>query len=97
MKLHIPSQRFRTYGDVQLDEFFRTAEMNGINVIELRRKMNMTESGVDSKQEVKEKVKQNKKMEAQILQRLEKLNNDPKFKKLVEKSEKALNNFYSDQ
>lgn len=97
MKLHIPSQRFKTYGDVQLDEFFRTAEMNGINVIELRRKMNMAESGVDSKQEVKEKVKQNKKMEAQILQRLEKLNNDPKFKKLVEKSEKALNNFYSDQ
>lgn len=97
MKLHLPKQRYRTYADVQLDEFFRISEQNGINVLELRRKMNMADSGISTKQEVKEKVKEDKKMESQILQRLERLNNDPKFKKLVKKSEEALNNYYSEQ
>jgi len=37
------------------------------------------------------KKKENRKMESQIIQRITKQNNDPKFKKLVAKAEKALN------
>jgi len=41
--------------------------------------------------ERKKVAKQNKKTEAALLQRITKLNNNPKFKKLVTKAEKAIN------
>ncbi len=83
-------ERYMTYADKELQEFFRTMEEAGMNVTELRRRMNMSEENL--KKETSEKSKrENKKIEAALIQRITKLNNNPKFKKLVSKAEKAIN------
>lgn len=98
LRLHPPKERYLTYGDKALNAFFQAAERNGINVIELRRRMEMDDdTGVLNSAVVRERTKENKKLEAVIVHRLTQLNNNPKFKKLVEKSEKALNRFYEKQ
>ncbi len=94
LTLHPPKDRYLTYADKELNEFFKIAEKNGINVIELRRRMEISEDGVLSNAEAKEKIKENKKLEAKIMDRISKFNKDPKFKKLVKKSEEALNKYY---
>ena len=93
LTLHPPKERYLTYADRELNEFFKIAEKNGINVIELRRRMEISQDGVLSNAEAKEKIKENKKLEAKIMDRLSKLNKNPKFKKLVNKSEDALNKY----
>lgn len=98
MKQHPPKSKYLTYADHQLNQFFQAAERNGINMLEIRRLMEMPANGsVSSKMEVDEMVKENKKLEGAIIQRITKLNNDPKFKKLVDKAEKALNKYYDNQ
>lgn len=95
LKQHPPRDKYLTYADRELNNFFSIAEKNGINTIELRKRMELTESGsVTSKAEVRAKAKENKKLENAILQRITKLNDDPKFKKLATKAEMALNKFY---
>lgn len=92
LKQHPAGQGYRTYGDQELVAFFKILEDHGINTLELRRKMNMSSSssvGDDINAEAKRK--ENKKLEAAIVQRITKLNGNPKFKKLVSKAEKALN------
>ena len=87
---HPVGERYLTNQDKELQTFFRTMEENGINVVELRRRMNMADEDL-RKEEAKKVAKDNKKIESALIQRIEKLNGDPKFKKLVTKAEKAIN------
>lgn len=86
---HIPGE-YMTYGDREIAEFFNVMEREGMNVIELRRRMNATGDDINDKQ-VKNKQKYNKKMESIIIQRITKLNGNSKFKKLINKAEKEIN------
>lgn len=81
---------YYTYADQELREFFRAMEENGINTVELRRRMNMTEEN-ERNTTIKEERKKNKKVEAALIQRITKLNDNPKFKKLIAKAEKDIN------
>ena len=91
LKQHPIGESYLTYADRELQQFFRTMEENGVNVIELRRRMNMSDDKL-KQDENKKSRKENKKIEAALIQRITKLNGDPKFKKLVAKAEKAINN-----
>ena len=79
-----------TNADKELQTFFRTMEDNGVNVIELRRRMNMSNDTLNTQESNKTK-KENKKIESALIQRITKLNGDPKFKKIVSKAEKSIN------
>lgn len=87
---HAPGDRYITNMDKDLRDFFAIMESNGMNVVELRRKMNMSDD-IDKKKETKKEKKNNKKIEAALVQRITKLNDNPKFKKLINKAEKAIN------
>ena len=88
--LHPLGDRYMTYRDKELMEFFHALEeMGDINVAELRRRMNATEQDLNHGTE-KQTARNNKKAESALLQRIIKLNNNPKFKKLIGKAEKAL-------
>jgi hypothetical protein len=85
-----PGDRFINYGERDLNNFFRVLEDNGMNVIELRRRMSMSEDS-QIKEFNKRTRRQNKKVEQALLQRVVKLNQSDKFKKLIVKAEKAIN------
>lgn len=87
---HAPGDRYITNMDKDLRDFFAIMESNGMNVVELRRRMNMSDE-LDKKKETKKEKKNNKKIEAALVQRITKLNDNPKFKKLINKAEKAIN------
>lgn len=89
LKQHPAGDRYGTYADRELKEFFRIMEQNGINVVELRRRMNMSEQQ-EKVRESKKVKRENRKIESNLLQRITKLNGDPKFKKLIAKAEKAI-------
>ena len=91
LKQHPIGESYITNADRELQQFFRIMEENGVNVIELRRKMNMSEEKL-KQDDIKKTRKDNKRIEAALIQRITKLNGDPKFKKLVAKAEKAINN-----
>ena len=95
LKQHPANERYLTYQDQELKRFFKILEDNGINTVDLRRKMNAT-TDATRMEEAKMSKKENKKLESEIIQRITKLNNNPKFKKLVGKAEKALNKYYED-
>ena len=98
LKMRAPDERYMTYGDIELNSFFQIAERNGINVIELRQKMEISDNTtLRESVELRESTKESKKLERDIIQRITKLNNDPKFKKLVDKSERALNKYYDNE
>lgn len=90
LNLRPEGNRYSSYGDLELHNFFRILEDNGINVVELRTKINGSQEYNENK-ELKERKKENKKIENAIIQRITNLNSNPKFKKLVNKAEKALN------
>ena len=92
LKLTPPGESYSTYGERQLKFFFKALEDNGVSTVELRRRMGYSHDQLN-KEENKRSKKQNAKLEAAIIQRIEKLNNDPKFKKLISKAEKELNNY----
>ena len=98
LKMRAPDEKYMTYGDIELNSFFQIAERNGINVIELRQKMEISDNTtLRESVELRESTKESKKLERDIIQRITKLNNDPKFKKLVDKSERALNKYYDNE
>ena len=84
------NEKYMSYGDKELQQFFRIMEENGMNVVELRRRMNMSEEH-EKATELKKTKKENKKIEAALINRITKLNGDPKFKKIVAKAEKQIN------
>ena len=92
MKQHPYRERYLTYADKQLQAFFKILEDNGVSTIELQRKINVNNDIVNER---KEKIvkKENKKLESAIIQRIGKLNDSSKFKKIVEKAEDALNKY----
>ena len=88
---HPLGDHYMTYRDKELLEFFHALEeMGDINVAELRRRMNSTDEDIQQKK-IETSAHSNKKAESALLQRIIKLNNNPKFKKLIGKAEKALN------
>lgn len=93
LKQHPARERYLTYADKELAQFFTILENNNISTIDLRRKMNYSDYGNNSK-ESKMTKKENKKIESELIQRITKLNNNPKFKKLVKKAEDKLNKYY---
>lgn len=90
LRQHPYKVNYMTFADQELAKFFKILEENGINTIDLRRKMNCSENGVDS-MKVKANKKENKKVEAALIERITQLNNSAKFKKIVSKAEEALN------
>lgn len=90
LKQHPRDRQYLTFGDMELQNFFKILEDNGINTIDLRRKLNCTAESAQ-KEEIKHVKKENKKIESALLQKISKMNQSPKFKKLVSKAEDALN------
>ncbi|MCM1220541.1 MAG: hypothetical protein NC548_39245 [Lachnospiraceae bacterium] len=96
LKRHPDNEKYLTYADKELAQFFKILEDNGVNVIELRRRMECTDEDVSRR--INSKVrKSNKKLESAILQRITELNKSDKFKKLVTKAEEAINRQYGEQ
>lgn len=91
MNKKAPGETYMTNGEKELQKFFRIMEDQGMNVVELRRKMNASTESMNA-EENKRSRKENKKIEAALIQRITKLNGDPKFKKLIAKAEKSINN-----
>jgi hypothetical protein len=79
-----------TVGNVMLNNFYRKLENSGIQTIELRRMLGTNDEKYIKKNR-KKADRANKKMEREIIDRIKKLKGDPKFKKLISKSEKELN------
>lgn len=92
LKQHPPKENYLTYSDKELANFFRILEENGINTVDLRRKMNCSDDTL-TKAKTKQTKKDNKKIESAILQRITKLNDNKKFKKIVNKAEKELQKY----
>lgn len=90
LKQHPAHRSYVTFADEELSRFFKILEDHGINTIDLRRKMDCPSDG-QSKSEIKRTRKENKKLENAILQRIIKLNENPKIKKIVSKAEADLN------
>ena len=78
--------RYRTYGDEYLENFFDELERNGIDTIELRKNMRIERKISNQKISTKEL----KQAEKQILQRIIKLNQDKKFVQMATKAEDKL-------
>jgi hypothetical protein len=87
--------KFKLNSDIMLDNFFKDMENQGMNVIKLRRAMGHDDDSLTNETKLR-KIKTNKKLEAAIIQRITKLNNNDKFKKLVKKVEKGINKGYED-
>jgi hypothetical protein len=87
--------KYKLNSDIMLDNFFKDMENQGMNVIKLRRAMGQDDDSLSAETKLR-KIKTNKKLEAAIIQRITKLNNNDKFKKLVKKVEKGINKGYED-
>lgn len=87
---------YQTYGDLSITNFFKTMEQKGMNVVKLRQMMNMQTSNT-TKANTDKSYKEMKKVEARIIQRIEKVNNNPKFKKLIEKTERQMSEGLSEE
>jgi hypothetical protein len=95
LKQHPSRSKYMTFADQELQQFFKLLEDNGVNTLNLRRKMDAPADGAQSIEE-KATKKENKKIESAIIQRITKLNSNPKFKKIVAKAENALNKQFSE-
>lgn len=95
LKQHPPKESYLTYADKELSQFFKILEDNGVNTIDLRRKMNCTDDD-NSKKKILQEKKENKKIESALLQRITELNKNKKFKKIVSKAEKELQKYEED-
>lgn len=95
MEEHPEDERYMTYGDKELQKFFRISEEHGVNIIDLRRKIDGTDDEI-SKKKLELSRKENKKIESALIQRITKLNQSKKFKKLTAKAESALENYKED-
>lgn len=92
LKEHPIKEKYLTYADKELQKFFTILEDNGVNAIDLRRKIDVPSDGNSKKKELATK-KENKKLENTIIQRIAKLNKSDKFKKIVNKAEDALSKY----
>ena len=90
MKQYIAGSSAMTVGDQEVADVFNTMEQEGMNVVRLRQLMSMDNSSYD-KRKIKNQRKVNRKVESALIQRITKLNNNPRFKKLISKAENAIN------
>ena len=86
---YVEGSSYTTRADKLKNDFYNTLEANGFNTIDLRRRLDDVQK-TTTEDDIITNSKKNKKMESRILQRIIKLNNNPKFKKLVAKAEEAL-------
>lgn len=96
LKQHPIRNKYMTFADQELSQFFKLLEENGVNTLNIRRKMDVPVDGGSKEIEEKATKKENKKMESILIQRITKLNSNPKFKKIVAKAENALNKQYGE-
>ena len=84
-----PREKYMTYREQKLSDIFRAMEDNGISTIDLRRRLSQD---IDSAERVKAKnaKKENKKLEASIIKRIEELNKSKEFRKIAKEAEQAL-------
>lgn len=90
------NEQYLTYADRELQEFYNILEKNGLNTIELRRRINGDVNKYDVKKQ-KANKKENRRIENALLNRINKLSKDPKFKKLVNKAEKKLSDYHKNE
>lgn len=98
----VPGTQYRTHQSVVNQKLFNAMEAAGMNVTELRRAMNLSGTDIEDNEENREATRaHNKKVEAKLVARIVALNNNSKFKKLIEKADKQLaeaqSNYYSDE
>lgn len=86
LEQYVPGNSAMTYADAEVADLFRAMEEQGMNVVSLRTRMNIDNTG-NKKDIIRKRNKQNKKTESLLLQRIVKLNKNPKFKKLISKAE----------
>ena len=92
----VPGVSYLTNNDQHLQQFFKSMENHGVNTLDLRRRIgNDPDDYVKKHQEATKK--DNKKLETRIVDRIKKLSEDPKFAKLVKKSEKALEKYNKEE
>jgi len=96
LKEPVPEGYGLTYGDYELQKFFRILEHKGLNTVELRRRMNQSPENYVEVQKRKSR-RTNKKIEVAISERIQRLNDNPKFKKLIKKAEKDFVEFNANQ
>lgn len=89
---HPDNERYMTYGDKELQGFFHTMEKHGMNVVELRRRISGDQSGYNVEKQ-KANKKENKRIESSLINRINNLSKNDKFKKLVTKAEKKLEEY----
>ena len=88
----VPGEGYLTHGDQVLQNFFRKLETQGVSTVELRRRFGSNQINyIESKKKASRKA--NKKRESELIDRIHSLSRNPKFKKLVSKAEKSLEEF----
>lgn len=89
---HPDNERYLTYGDKELQGFYQTLERNGMNTVELRRRISGDQSTYNVEKQ-KANKKENKRIESSLINRINNLSKNEKFKKLVTKAEKKLEEY----
>ena len=92
VKLDEPADKWRTNADEQLQEFYNEMDRVGINWRQASVNEN-NNSSVFEKNREKISIKENKKLERDILNRIVEMNNNKKFKELSKNAEEKLNKF----
>lgn len=87
-----PRERYLTYREQNLSEIFRTLEDNGVSTIDLRRRLAQDTNSAE-RIKIKNARKENKKLEAAIIHRIEELNKSKEFRKIAKKAEEALSKY----
>lgn len=96
MREPIPGGGGITAADRENQIFYRTMESMGISTVDWRR--DSTQGGGTYLQEkARRSRKQNRKLERKIINRLGEMQVDPKFKKLIKRSEKSLMDYRSER
>lgn len=90
------NDQYLTNSDRGLQEFYNVLEKNGMNTIEIRRRINGDVNKYNVKKQ-KANRKENRRIENALLNRINKLSKDPKFKKLVNKAEKKLSDYHKNE
>ena len=85
---NVPSSEYLTHGDVELLAFYRTLEDSGMNVTEIRRLGNQTPADF-ARRKTKASKKESQRLESKVIQRIQLLSDNDKFKKLIKRAEKA--------
>lgn len=91
-----PREKYMTYREQKLSEIFRSMEDNGISTIDFRRRL--ADNGISTERmKMKNAKKNNRKLEAAIIKRIEGLNKSKEFRKITKKAEEALSKYSKEE